>query len=396
MKMNRIKYTCLTLLSLGIVGFSTAVVDDVINIQQVQATSTNDYQSNIDVYYNGQPYTKRPLFDGMADIKTSNGQTTATIPLSDIAKKYLSSIVINGKTYQATSDGKITLPVNSDGSFSDMTVNISVPGLVNESQNMQLRIAKTNSSVQTSNNVTSTTNVDDKAETKTESSVTDQPINVGDYSYQVLKEDSNDGISTANQFFTQKTTVKQAQNGEYIVGLEMKTPVSYGSNTTQILSINNSQINKDDITTYQSGDYYYMAFDFTVKSLDELNNLVPAKIKVDIDSYSYHETYNINFKFSKSDGDNNTQVELPIVSGLSNDKSNGGSAPSLPSFTGVSSSPMMPSSSGNSGSSLPSYSGMLPQTSSKALPQYISYAGFILLSIAMFNIARTKFSEDLL
>ncbi|WP_099974090.1 MULTISPECIES: hypothetical protein [Lactobacillaceae] len=152
MKTSKIKYLCVALLITGAVASTSGIITNEGSSVRVAQAATNTYTSNVDLYYKGQAYTKRALFTNPATVDySSTDLANVTLTLSSLAKTSLASIDINGSKYYPN-NGKLVLPLKTDGSFSDVTVNISVVGLINESQPMQLRIASPKTETTTGGN----------------------------------------------------------------------------------------------------------------------------------------------------------------------------------------------------------------------------------------------------
>lgn len=397
MKNKGVTYLSTLLLLVGGVGTATtSLITDSSTVSAAEV-SGNTYKSAINLDFNGKPFTMIPVFSGDAEITTDGSGTYAKIPLSKAAISSLQSMTINGTAY-TPENGYLNIPINADGSNSDVMVSILIPNTTEpKTFPMQVSIADpkngdTDTNVNTGNGIYipnidggngSIATSDNDADTSTDTDVnTDTNANTNvdtntnttndatksiAYSYQVLQEDPSAGESVAAQFFTNQSTVTKNDDGTYTVSMQMRTPKNFGSDPVEITSINGGSINPD-VTRSSDDSYNYMSYSFNVNSLDALNGYVPASLKIGVASFGYYASHNVNFKFSQGQG--------VAPSGPTNLPSTSTSTPTLPGF------------SGSAVSNLPTNtnSGSLPQTGSKNLPIYIMYAGFITLAVAMAGI----------
>ncbi|MFC6324219.1 hypothetical protein [Companilactobacillus baiquanensis] len=378
MKNKGITYLSTLLLLMGGVGSTISVINNP-NVVAAEV-SGNTYQSAINLDFNGKPFTMMPVFEGNATITTDGNGTYAQIKLSDMANSSLQSMTIDGIKY-TPQNGYINIPVKSDGSSSDATVSVLIPG--KDKPNvfpMQVSIADPQSTTEPTPDVDTGTDINipdiddgnlittpETPDTNTVEENTDQTTDTTQsiaYSYQVLQEDPSAGESVAAQFFTNQSTVTPNSDGTYTVSMQMRTPKNFGTDPVEITSINGESINPD-VTTSADDSYNYMNYSFNISSLDALNNYIPASLKISVANFGYYATHNVNFKFSQGQG--------VAPSGTTN----------LPT---TSSTPTLPGFSGSTVSNLPTNTGSLPQTGSKSLPIYIMYAGFITLAVAMAGI----------
>ncbi|MQS89766.1 NEAT domain-containing protein [Companilactobacillus mishanensis] len=142
-----------------------------------------------------------------------------------------------------------------------------------------------------SNNSGSNVIIGTPVTTPSTSTVTDQEI-----PYQVLKEDPSQGESVSTQFFTGKSKVSKNDDGTYKVAMTLVYPTSFGTQPVTIDSINGGSINPDDTKYYSNDGNNYMDYSFNIKSMSDLDNLIPCTMSIDVSNLGFKSTESVNFK----------------------------------------------------------------------------------------------------
>lgn len=111
--------------------------------------------------------------------------------------------------------------------------------------------------------------------------------------YQISKN-NGDG-SLISPYFTNTAKVMQISDGTYYVEATIKYPKKFGNTAFEINAINGQK--PFNLTFKSEGDSNYITFDFPIKKLTDLSNLIPGDISLNIPDFGLDKDLNFDLNF---------------------------------------------------------------------------------------------------
>lgn len=111
--------------------------------------------------------------------------------------------------------------------------------------------------------------------------------------YQISKN-NGDG-SLISPYFTNTAKVMQNPDGTYYVEATIKYPKKFGNTAFEINAINGQK--PFNLTFKSEGDSNYITFDFPIKKLTDLSNLIPGDISLNIPDFGLDKDLNFDLNF---------------------------------------------------------------------------------------------------
>lgn len=138
----------------------------------------------------------------------------------------------------------------------------------------------TDTPTNTDNNNTSATKVDPKTILK-------------ELTYSIAKN-NGDG-SLISPYFTNTAKLMQNPDGSYYVEATIKYPKKFGTNAFEINAINGQK--PFNISFRSEGDSNYITFDFPIKKITDLSNLIPGDITMNIPDFGLNKDLGFKLNF---------------------------------------------------------------------------------------------------
>ncbi|WP_338232203.1 NEAT domain-containing protein [Companilactobacillus muriivasis] len=161
--------------------------------------------------------------------------------------------------------------------------------------------SKTDTSTNTDNNNTTATKVDPKTILK-------------ELTYSIAKN-NGDG-SLISPYFTNTAKLMQNPDGSYYVEATIKYPKKFGTNAFEINSINGQK--PFNISFRSEGDSNYITFDFPIKKITDLSNLIPGDITMNIPDFGLNKDLGFKLNFdSLNPADLSSLMSNTDTSGMS-------------------------------------------------------------------------------
>lgn len=137
--------------------------------------------------------------------------------------------------------------------------------------------------------------------------------------YKIAKNNGDGAL--ISPYFTNTAKVMENPDGTYYVEVTMKYPKKFGNTAIQINAINNQRPSNLSFTSV--GDSNYLKFDFPIKKLTDLSNLIPGDISLNIPDFGLNKDLGFNFDFdSLNPADLSKLLDSSDISGLLSDLSN--------------------------------------------------------------------------
>lgn len=287
----------------------------------------------------------------------------------------LSSLDGSGTNTFADSLNKIT---NADNDFTNSANDIK--GLVsdlksnNSNDNNILSTPKdsTDATTDTSDNQTTTDNSSD-------TNTTDPKTILKELTYKVAKN-NGDG-SLVSPYFTNTAKVMQNPDGSYYVETTIKYPKKFGNKAFEINYVNNQK--PFNINFRSEGDSNYLTFDFPIKSLTDLGNLIPGDITLNIPDFGFNNK-NLGFKLNFdaiNPSDLSNLMSNTDTTGLSNLISNLGSLSKLGTVTTTPSTNNNSKTTANTNDNKQQAAATLPQTGNETNDILMVIGGAVLIMV---------------
>jgi len=115
--------------------------------------------------------------------------------------------------------------------------------------------------------------------------------------YNVLKN-NGDG-SLISPYFTNTAKLMQNPDGSHYIEATIKYPKKFGPDAFVINSINNQK--PSNVSFRTEGDSNYITFDFPIKKLTDLSNLIPGNISMNIPDFGLNKDLGFNLNFDSLD-----------------------------------------------------------------------------------------------
>lgn len=166
-----------------------------------------------------------------------------------------------------------------------------------------------------------TTDTNNTATTTNDSSNNDDAAKtvLKELTYKIAKNNGDGAL--ISPYFTNTAKVMENPDGTYYVEVTMKYPKKFGNKAIQINSINNQKPFNFSFTSV--GDSNYLKFDFPIKKLTDLSNLIPGDISLNIPDFGLNKDLGFNFDFdSLNPADLSKLMDSSDLSGLLSDLSN--------------------------------------------------------------------------
>ncbi|WCG35713.1 LPXTG cell wall anchor domain-containing protein [Companilactobacillus farciminis] len=139
----------------------------------------------------------------------------------------------------------------------------------------------------TQDNNSSDTDTNDSTDTQTPKTI------LKELTYQISKN-NGDG-SLISPYFTNTAKVMQNPDGTYYVEATIKYPKKFGNTAFEINAINGQK--PFNLTFKSEGDSNYITFDFPIKKLTDLSNLIPGDISLNIPDFGLDKDLNFDLNF---------------------------------------------------------------------------------------------------
>lgn len=144
--------------------------------------------------------------------------------------------------------------------------------------------------------------------------------------YKIAKN-NGDG-SLISPYFTNTAKLMQNPDGSYYVEATIKYPKKFGTNAFEINSINNQK--PFNVSFRSEGDSNYITFDFPIKKLTDLSDLIPGDITMNIPDFGLNKDLGFDLNFDGLDPSELSNLTSGVdTSGLSDLISNLGSISNL-------------------------------------------------------------------
>ena len=165
---------------------------------------------------------------------------------------------------------------NAKGLVSSLKSNDNNDNIISTPTDNQSTDTPTN----TDNNNTSATKVDPKTILK-------------ELTYSIAKN-NGDG-SLISPYFTNTAKLMQNPDGSYYVEATIKYPKKFGTNAFEINAINGQK--PFNISFRSEGDSNYITFDFPIKKITDLSNLIPGDITMNIPDFGLNKDLGFKLNF---------------------------------------------------------------------------------------------------
>lgn len=139
----------------------------------------------------------------------------------------------------------------------------------------------------TQDNNSSDTDTNDSTDTQTPKTI------LKELTYQISKN-NGDG-SLISPYFTNTAKVMQNPDGTYYVEATIKYPKKFGNTAFEINAINGQK--PFNLTFKSEGDSNYITFDFPIKKLTDLSDLIPGDISLNIPDFGLDKDLNFDLNF---------------------------------------------------------------------------------------------------
>ncbi|WP_201307146.1 LPXTG cell wall anchor domain-containing protein [Companilactobacillus farciminis] len=139
----------------------------------------------------------------------------------------------------------------------------------------------------TQDNNSSDTDTNDSTDTQTPKTI------LKELTYQISKN-NGDG-SLISPYFTNTAKVMQNPDGTYYVEATIKYPKKFGNTAFEINAINGQK--PFNLTFKSEGDSNYLTFDFPIKKLTDLSDLIPGDISLNIPDFGLDKDLNFDLNF---------------------------------------------------------------------------------------------------
>lgn len=144
--------------------------------------------------------------------------------------------------------------------------------------------------------------------------------------YKIAKN-NGDG-SLISPYFTNTAKLMQNPDGSYYVEATIKYPKKFGNNAFEINSINHQK--PFNVSFKSEGDSNYITFDFPIKKITDLSNLIPGDITMNIPDFGLNKDLGFDLNFDGLDPSELSNLMSGVdTSGLSDLISNLGSISDL-------------------------------------------------------------------
>jgi len=179
-----------------------------------------------------------------------------------------------------------------------------------DANNHKVIVAPTTTDSGTNTNNTTTSNNNDETDpTKTV---------LKDLTYKIAKNNGDGAL--ISPYFTNTAKVMQNPDGTYYVEVTMKYPKKFGNKAIQVNYVNNNR--PSNMTFTSEGDSNYLKFDFPIKKLTDLSNLIPGDISLNLPDFGLNKDLGFNFDFgSLNTSDLAKTLDNSDISGLLSDLS---------------------------------------------------------------------------
>jgi len=186
---------------------------------------------------------------------------------------------------------------NAKGLVSSLKSNDNNDNIISTPTDNQSTDTPTN----TDNNNTSATKVDPKTILK-------------ELTYSIAKN-NGDG-SLISPYFTNTAKLMQNPDGSYYVEATIKYPKKFGTNAFEINSINGQK--PFNISFRSEGDSNYLTFDFPIKKITDLSDLIPGDITMNIPDFGLNKDLGFKLNFdSLNPADLSSLMSNTDTSGMS-------------------------------------------------------------------------------
>ncbi|GEO64869.1 NEAT domain-containing protein [Companilactobacillus nantensis] len=138
-----------------------------------------------------------------------------------------------------------------------------------------------------------TTNSTTNNNNNNNSSNTDPKTILKELTYKIAKN-NGDG-SLISPYFTNTAKVMQNPDGTYYVEATIKYPKKFGTNAFEINSMNNQK--PFNVSFRSEGDSNYITFDFPIKKLTDLSDLIPGDITMNIPDFGLNKDLGFDLNF---------------------------------------------------------------------------------------------------
>ncbi|MFC6176753.1 NEAT domain-containing protein [Companilactobacillus huachuanensis] len=146
-------------------------------------------------------------------------------------------------------------------------------------------------------NIISTPSNDSSTSSTTDSKTTATKVDpktiLKELTYSIAKN-NGDG-SLISPYFTNTAKLMQNPDGSYYVEATIKYPKKFGTNAFEINSINNQK--PFNISFRSEGDSNYITFDFPIKKITDLSDLIPGNITMNIPDFGLNKDLGFNLNF---------------------------------------------------------------------------------------------------
>lgn len=139
----------------------------------------------------------------------------------------------------------------------------------------------------TQDNNSNDTDTNDSTDTQTPKTI------LKELTYQISKN-NGDG-SLISPYFTNTAKVMQNPDGTYYVEATIKYPKKFGNTAFEINAINGQK--PFNLTFKSEGDSNYLTFDFPIKKLTDLSDLIPGDISLNIPDFGLDKDLNFDLNF---------------------------------------------------------------------------------------------------
>lgn len=138
-----------------------------------------------------------------------------------------------------------------------------------------------------------TTNSTTNNNNNNNSSNADPKTILKELTYKIAKN-NGDG-SLISPYFTNTAKVMQNPDGTYYVEATIKYPKKFGTNAFEINSMNNQK--PFNVSFRSEGDSNYITFDFPIKKLTDLSDLIPGDITMNIPDFGLNKDLGFDLNF---------------------------------------------------------------------------------------------------
>ena len=299
------------------------------NINNIVPTTIDSQTPTITKKANG----RTDISFKISDINALNEDVPATMTLKTkvlgltvdseevLIKFDLSSLDTNGSGNRFVDSLQKITNTENDLTKSANDIKGIVSDLKSNSDDTNDILSTPNNNTDSTNNTTNNDN--DATDSNTNDTTSTDPKTIlKEITYKIAK--SNGDGSLISPYFTNTAKVMQNPDGSYYVEATIKYPRKFGNNAFEINSINGQS--PFNLSFKSDGDYNYVTFDFPIKKLTDLSNLIPGNISMNLPDFGLNKDLNFNFDFSAinpSDlsnlmsGSNSSDLS-DLISGLGN------------------------------------------------------------------------------